>query len=135
MQVKLKHCDECLHDRIIWKNHGGKKYCKSCWSAHKGIKVKPTAIRKPLSPCSPKRSKEEIIYSLKRKIFLTEHPMCEAHLSGCLGASSEIHHKAGRVGKLLNDHAKFLAVCRVCHQYIELNPIEAKEAGFSIKRL
>lgn len=37
-------------------------------------------------------------------------------------------------GQLLNDTAHFLAVCRGCHQKIELSPLWAKENGYSEKR-
>jgi hypothetical protein len=41
----------------------------------------------------------------------------------------------GRIGNLLTDETKFLAVCRACHDWIETHPKEAKELGYSISRI
>jgi hypothetical protein len=82
---------------------------------------------------SKKRSKQERLYTQLRKDYLNEQPFCE--VDGCDSDSSEIHHMAGRVGELLTDVTKFLAVCRPHHRYIEANPIEAKEKGYSLSRL
>lgn len=136
MKKKKKHCDGCNSDQFIWKNEGGKKFCKTCWSCHSGnVKLKPTAKRKRIPPRSEKRIIADKRYSKLRKAFLEEKPMCEAHLSGCAGASSQVHHKAGRVGHLYLDVTKWLAVCHSCHVWIENHPEEAKELGFSLNRL
>lgn len=60
--------------------------------------------------------------------------MCQAHLSGCATYATDIHHKAGR-GEYMLDQSTYMAVCRNCHQWIELHPIEAKQKGFSVERL
>jgi hypothetical protein len=74
-------------------------------------------------------------YSRLRDAFLTAKPRCEAKLVGCTGVSTEIHHKAGRVGDKYLRIGTWLAVCRNCHTWIEINPAEAKELGFSESRL
>lgn len=137
IQPKKKLCDGvCREEKIIWKNYQGKRYCKQCWSCHEGnVKQKPTVIQKPLPLRSTTRTKEERVYALKRLIYLKEHPMCEAHLTGCLNNSSEIHHKRGKIGDDLIDETMFLAVCRECHNFIENNRTFAIEHGFSIKRI
>lgn len=137
IQSKKKHCDGCSQPKYIWKNRGGKKYCKTCWSCHEGnVKLKPTAKQKRISPRSEKRIIADKKYSKLRKRKLEESPICEAQIPGmCAGASCQIHHKAGRVGELYLDYSKFLAVCHFCHVWIENNPNEAKELGFSLKRL
>lgn len=134
---KLKRCDGCENDKVIWKNHEGKRYCKQCWSAHSGTtRTKPTAKRKALPFRSPKRIKEEAEYSKERKVFLSERCMCEAHLSGiCTQYSTDVHHKAGRSGTLYLDKRFWLAVCRACHMWIETHPKEARELGFSESKL
>jgi hypothetical protein len=54
---------------------------------------------------------EENLYSLRRKVFLQNHPMCEAHIQGiCTGPATECHHKKGRVGKDLLDELNWLAL-------------------------
>ena len=59
---------------------------------------------------------------------------CEHCEVWCRSESAFIHHKKGR-GKYHNDVNTWLSVCRSCHNWIELNPIEAEELGLSIKRI
>lgn len=131
---KFKTCDKCHRDKVIWKNvvENGerKRYCKECWSCQTRHSSKPTS-KKPLAPRSKKRAKQEKEYSDKRKIFMSTHPMCQANISGlCTQQSTDVHHMAGRVGNLLLDDSLWLAVCRSCHTWIELNPVEATSMGF-----
>lgn len=138
IKPKEKLCDGgCGEPKIIWKNEGGKRYCKSCWSAHSSkTSIKPTVKQKRIRPRSPKRILQEAEYSAKRKVFLKKNPMCQMHLPGiCTQHATEIHHMAGRIGDLLLDEQYWKAGCRACHSYVELHPIEAKELGLSINRL
>lgn len=135
MKAKLKPCDgECGGLKVIWKNHEGKKYCKTCWKLEltkNSERCKPIRSQKRLPSRSPKRTREEKLYSAKRIIFLSKNPMCQAHLQGCKGKASEVHHKAGRSGTLYLDEEHWLAVCDTCHKWIELHPKEARESGLS----
>lgn len=137
MQVKQKICHNCNQLKVIWKNSGGERFCKQCWSAHSAkSKPKPTAIQKPIPARSPKRIKLDAEYSVKRKVFLSLKSMCEAHLpSICTQQSTDVHHKAGRTGDLYLDEEHWLSVCRACHMWIEEHPASAKEMGFSTNRL
>lgn len=135
MKIKKKQCDVCKKEKMIWKNHEGKKICKQCWNGVKTTKAKPTAVKRVLPSHSFKRSKEEMLYTAKRIIFLNEHSMCEAHLPGCLNVSQQVHHKKGRISELLLDTKYWLAVCDSCHKWIEANSKLAKEMGFSLSRL
>lgn len=92
-------------------------------------KKKPTSINK----VSNKRKSSMALYKKVRAEYLTAFPMCEVR--GCRRFSSEIHHKKGKIGDLLCDTEHFLATCRMCHQKIELNPVWAKENGYSENRL
>ena len=138
IQAKKKICDGCGLESYIWKSKGGVKLCKQC-STNTGVaklSIKPTAKKKPIPPRSQKRSKEERLYSGKRIIFLQEHSLCEAHLSGiCTKYSTECHHKRGRIGDDLLDETLWLALCHMCHDYIENHREFAMEKGFSIKRI
>lgn len=91
--------------------------------------------RKPIAKRSKTRAMQERTYRILRKLYLENHRQCEARLPGCTCKATEIHHQKSRQGHLLNDVAHFLAVCRPCHTWIELNPLEAKERGFSKSRL
>jgi len=82
---------------------------------------------------SVKRAKQNREYLDLRKAYFYNNPLCEVKF--CDNLATEIHHKKGRIGKLLTDTSNFLAVCRQCHQKIELNPIWAKEQGYSKSRL
>ena len=88
---------------------------------------------KPPKKVSKKQAKELRNYTKVRKGFLVSRPRCE--FEGCNQVSTEVHHKAGRTGANLYNIGNFLAVCRTHHQWIELNPEEAKAKGYSLSRL
>lgn len=92
-------------------------------------KPKKKGIRK----VSPKRKEDNEKYSVLRKEFLKLYPVC---LSGvCQNASTDVHHKKGRIGSLFLDTEFWMPVCRECHQWIETHPVEAKEKGYSLNRI
>jgi hypothetical protein len=82
---------------------------------------------------SAKLSKINSEYSQIRKVYLTEHPVCHAKIHKCSLHATDVHHKKGR-GKYHLDVTTWLPVCRNCHAWIELNPIDAVELGFSDSR-
>ena len=127
IQAKLKKCAGCSQLKHIWKSEKKDKYCKECWYT----------IEKPksISPVSKKRQVEMDEYSKRRLAFLALHSSCQAKLVSCTGKATDVHHKAGRVGDDYLNMNKWLAVCRSCHGWIEINPVEAKELGFSESRL
>lgn len=126
IQTKLKQCAGCKELKHIWKSHGKEKYCKDCW-----YKLDPP---KKASPISKKMRETLDEYGKKRVAFLIVHPTCQARLVGCTKDATDVHHKAGR-GENHLKISTWLAVCRSCHTWIELNPAEAKELGFSESRL
>ena len=79
---------------------------------------------------SVKRARQIRQYSRVRSEYLNGNPYCQR----CGKMATDIHHKAGRSKKYL-DVLTWLAVCRTCHQWIELHPKEAKELGYSISRI
>ena len=133
LNVKKKLCSQCNDMTFIWKNVDGNKLCKKCAT---GVAIKPNIKTKFIPKHSPKRSKEERLYTAKRIIFISEHNMCEAHIPGiCTTVATECHHKKGRIGKDLLDETNWLAVCHSCHDYIENHRDFAMEKGFSMKRI
>ena len=134
MKTKKKICGECGEESFIWANRGGRKLCKKC--ATTGVDIKPTYKAKPIAPRSQKRAIQEREYSAKRKIFLNDNPICQAHIQGiCTSHATQCHHKKGRLGNDLVDETYWLAVCHACHEYIENHREFAMEKGFSVKRI
>lgn len=126
IQAKLKMCAGCNQMKYIWKSHKKDKFCKECW-----YKQEPP---KKVAPVSKKMKETMDEYSKKRVAFLALNPNCQAKLVGCTGKATDVHHKEGR-GANHNNINTWFAVCRTCHQWIEENPLEAKELGFSESRL
>lgn len=126
IQPKLKKCAGCSKLKHIWKSHGKEKYCKECW-----YELEPP---KKAAPVSKKMKKTIDEYTKKRTAFLALYKTCQAKLVDCTGAATDVHHKAGRGDNHLK-MSTWLAVCRNCHQWIELHPNEAKELGYSESRL
>jgi hypothetical protein len=132
--AKKKLCNKCNQEKLIWKNFEGSKYCKACWQKeNKPISTTTKKIVK-LKSKSTKLAALENLYCKLRIDYITKHSTCEARLPICTIQATDIHHKKGR-GPFLLDISTWIAVCRVCHTYIELHPIEAKELGLSENRL
>lgn len=86
--------------------------------------------KKPIKKTSDKRAKENKSYLTLREVFLKDK-FCP--ITGQI--ATQIHHKKGRIGSLLCDVRYWLAVSDEGHKKIELNPIWAKEQGYSLSRL
>jgi len=68
--------------------------------------------KKAIRQVSVKRQGLNKQYRIVRDQYLLENFKCEK----CLyAASSEVHHKSGRVGTMLINADYFMAVCRPCH--------------------
>jgi len=108
-------------------------YSKEQSTRHSEREKKEPKPKKPIAKKSKKLIDAEKIYTKERKAYLQAYPYCE--VLGCNKESQDIHHRKGRIGALLSDSNYFMAVCRSCHSEIELNPIWAKENGYSLGRL
>jgi len=133
MQSKKKYCSGCDSEQYIWKNHEGKKYCKMCWSSQNKSIKKPKAILSPRGQIAQKSDKQKAIdkaYTLMRKAYMTQNPLCNIKIPGvCTGPSCDVHHTAGRGIQTLVQ-ATWVATCRECHNYCHSNPLEARKLGF-----
>jgi hypothetical protein len=135
MIKKKKICSGCDKEQYIWKNHEGNKYCQQCWNRIKFDNDPPKPKKRtPIKPKSKKQAAADRAYSLLRIPFLEKNPMCQAALPGCTGTSTDVHHKKGR-GKWMLITGTWMAVCRHCHTWIELHPIEATEMGFRVSKI
>ncbi|PVH26266.1 hypothetical protein DC487_01175 [Sphingobacterium corticibacter] len=135
----IKHrkgaCIDCQRETLLIA-----KRCNNCyWKSRRETKCNPEKTpRKPkyiLPKVSTKRKAQNTLYRKKRLTFMEQNKLCKARLDGCTKSATEVHHKKGRINNLLTDERYFLPVCRSCHQVIELNPVLAKELGFSQSRL
>lgn len=118
----MKVCTEC----------GGKHYAKGKCKIH--YKMPSQMNPKEINKISDSKKKTDKIYMGLRRLYLENHPLCEATLPGCIITATEVHHKAGRNDNTLRVET-WLPVCRSCHRWIEEHPTEAKEKGFSTNRL
>jgi hypothetical protein len=132
--MKLKTCDGCQKETVIWKNHEGFKYCKYCWSCQKAINSdstqKPTDYKIP--QVSSKRKKKDAEYSKLRERFLTENPLCMVKVNGCGHGATDVHHTRSGSDRdaFYLVQSTWLAVCRNCHQYVHEHPEESRIMGW-----
>jgi hypothetical protein len=132
--MKLKICDGCQKETVIWKNHEGFKYCKYCWSCQKAIdnnsSQKPTDYKIPL--VSSKRKKKDQEYLKLRERYLNENQLCMVKVAGCTNGATDIHHTFAGSNReaFYLVQSTWLAVCRNCHDWIHANPAESRIMGW-----
>jgi hypothetical protein len=65
-------------------------------------------------------------YRKESKAWLISNSQCE----GCRRSkATEVHHKFGRLGPLLNWKPGWIALCKKCHQFAHEHPQAARECG------
>ena len=81
---------------------------------------------------SLKRAAQQRLYSQDRKAWLAVRPWCErcAKERGIPVRSTDVHHTRGRAGRLLCDVRHWVALCRGCHDWVQMHPREARQAGY-----
>lgn len=92
------------------------------------------APRKRIAKVSKKRRGENAYYSRKRREFLARFKFCAVSpaLFGRKAKSTEIHHRAGRIGANFLNEATWLPVCRAAHDWIHQHPSDARRRGWLI---
>jgi len=132
IKQKKKVCDSCEKLTYIWKNYGGMRWCKQCWSrqqAKDGFK-KPTTST--IRHSSARRQKKDAEYSKLRKKYLTENALCKVKVKGCATHATDVHHTRGGserdVYYLIQ--STWLPVCRSCHNWIHANPKESRKLNY-----
>jgi hypothetical protein len=113
--------------------------CASCSALDRRLDRAKAVDVKPIKKVSKALAKEREVYARLRQKFLL-NKWCAYHGRPCL--PTEVHHAMGRVGfaddkeiPLLLDVRFFIPVCRQAHEWIEANPKEAKELGYTESRL
>jgi len=132
--IKQKTHRECAAEdcKVIFKKRNGTdKYCSfPC----KIKNVKPDLkLKKPIARVSNKRASEEKIYAKLRREFLEREENKICPITGEI--TTEVHHMEGRTGKRYLDTNTWLALSHEGHKKVELNPVWAKEKGYSRNRI
>lgn len=134
IKPKLKECDSCHKQAVIWKNHEGFKYCKYCWSCQKAINSdssqKPNDYKIP--QVSSKRKKKDAEYLKLRERFLTQNPVCTVSVTGCMNGATDVHHTYAGSNRdaFYLIQSTWLSTCRNCHNFLHLNPKISREMGW-----
>jgi hypothetical protein len=99
----------------------------------KRYKIPNLKLKSPINKVSKKKALEDIIYKSERIKFLmlVENRVCP--ITG--QEATTIHHKKGRLGNLYLDTKFWVALSMEGHEFVEKNPIWAKENGYSLSRL
>lgn len=133
--IKQKTCkrEGCNNKFTPYKSTD--KYCSpSCF--YSGKEERKPIAQKAIKRRSTKRASEETIYLKLNRIFLAkqENSICPVmlHLHGMRVRTDQVHHKAGRIGKLLLYTSYWLAVSEDGHTWIHDHPEEAYKIGFLI---
>ena len=102
--------------------------------------------RKPIRRVSSKRAAQLKEYTKLRKEFMAANPICHVWLdenpwsangtwtAPDSAASTDVHHKKSRVGKMLLDTRYWMAVSRTAHQRIHQFPKWAREKGYLLDK-
>jgi len=132
----------CKLSGITWRKYNSLQKC-TCEECRKANPPKPFVSRsKPnlqlkkfyiIPKKSKKRESEEKEYLKLRKEFLSrpENKVCPITKK----PTTDVHHKKGRIGSLLLDTRYWIALSREGHDFVEKNPVWAKENGYSLNRL
>ena len=67
-------------------------------------------------------------YFILKGKFLSAYPLCQ--FPDCVFRARHVHHKAGSVGKKLNDVRYWMAVCQMHHEWIHSHAKEARKLGY-----
>ena len=91
--------------------------------------------RSRLRPTAKRKQKDRGAYAEKARAFVEANPDCGACVTlhdAVVHPSSQIHHRAGRNGKMLLEERYWLAVCNLCHEWIHANGKKARTLGLII---
>lgn len=103
--------------------------------ARKASAPKEKPKRQRIAKQSDEGKERQLTYLAIRTLYLAQFPNCAVcEDDGKEVKATDIHHRKGRLSDLLYDPRFFIGVCRNCHQWIEENPVDAIEAGWSLSR-
>lgn len=88
---------------------------------------------KPIAKVAKKRAAELRLYEKAKKEEYTEDTICE--FPSCGNHNVTLHHKKGRMGKMVYNKKYFCWLCPDHHNFAEGNPTAAKKLKISDNRL
>lgn len=90
--------------------------------------------RSRIRPVSSKTAKRNREWSKIRKAILErDEETCQ--YPGCWDPATDVHHKAGRVGKAFSDPELLVSLCSECHRWTHSHPVEARGLGLMVRRV
>ena len=116
---KKGKCKECDNEVEVELFRSSPKECIFHYQKNKKAKYlerqknKPKKKRVVIKNFSKKKAKQLKEYRKKRDNYLAKNKYCE--VIECGNRSTNLHHKGGRVGILLNYAPWFMACCSSCH--------------------
>jgi rubredoxin len=69
------------------------------------------------------------MYARRKFEFLRDHPVCAVCGVICGMPWRDLHHWAGRAGKLFLEERLWMMLCRSCHEWVHNNPAHAQHIG------
>lgn len=91
-------------------------------------------VAKPIPQKSEKRKVEQKEYVKIVKEMLKANPSCEIKETGCLKKATGLHHKQKRSPKNFLQKSNLMRACDNCQLWVENNPLESIEKGYSISK-
>ena len=76
--------------------------------------------------------KKDAEYLKLRERFLTENPICQVSVAGCMNGSTDVHHTYAGSNRdaFYLVQSTWLSVCRNCHDHIHSHPAESRILGW-----
>lgn len=128
----LKKCKRCngraLSPGYICPSCNGQGYLarvRKSSPARFNSRLRKTSLKKVSDSL---RAKLELYKELRPEFLKGKNCEYPKEPFGCLNPASQIHHRKGR-GKYLLDRRTWLAVCGLCHHYLETHKKEARKLG------
>ena len=136
--MKCKICGTKFEPKLFLQKHCNNDICKDKWrklvlEEKKQLDNNFISKYRPIKKVSDKKALQDIIYKSERIKFLMlpENKICPITKQ----ATTDVHHKRGRLGDLYLDKRYWVALSREGHKYVEEHPEWAKENGYSLSRL
>lgn len=137
MRIKLKFCNGCFEQKVIWSSRDNKKYCLYCFQrlfpAKPLIRSPLKKSNKPIRQVSANREEALKKYRKVRDKFLEENPICM--YPNCTSTDVTCHHARGRTGSFLYNKNYLKSLCVYHHSLVEREPELAYKLQLSYKRL